>query len=920
MTMSARTKFTGWQPERWPDLLALIAALYLDRWWSAEAVAAWWMIVVALTIRLVVFTRDVPQSALDQARRLGVDLLAAAAMLLVFWQWLPGAGELGRFVPLWLALRQIGEDAHARRGEAWGLWAFLAVAGYLLFFGRAETKNVFATLAGGVVLVSLLVRFDTAGPARWRQLPPWLRQAPLLAVTALAAVLIARRWGDFTGWQQALLAGWSAGAVGAWRWVVLSSGRKGAGAQLGAILLLAGLAYVIKPYVRPEVVGSGESFHYALQIADFVDQMRAGQLPVLVGDSVYAFNGNVHTVRTAPWFTLAAGILDGLSGRQLSPVGLLNMLAVLALFAAGGIIYRELGRILPQNPVLRSALALLYLSSPAALAPLFGSDMFTTHLVLPWLPLVVGGVVRVVRDGEWPRGVMQGAVALAAVWWTHPPIAIWLSAFWVVALLVPLAVRRSERFGWRWAVVGVGAMVVLTSYVFYSVISLQLSDPSTALQLRVNIVHHVRLAWPGIWRPLSPHGAELADLQLGYGLLTAAFVGLGGITLVGKRPLWLVGLLVAAVALQLMLVPGTAELLWRVVPRAVMVLTNNWPMQRFYPLIGLLVIFAAAGGAAGLVQRWRQARWWLGAGLAVAIGWNFTEVRKLHARADSAAAANIERTTTRFRPENIELMRSSYLLFGRYPPYYSHGVMDPHFENRRLDPDFTVNLSNASHAQELADDGRSIGSWSLAQPVSFTLNARERSTRALPPADHYGLIFEFAEGADALFIRGDQGLDRVTLLGHTGERLAFGPGPGGSRFLPVTLPHHDPETVTIRSMPASGIRVSVIPLSSAELPIHLRSLRPYSVELEGRAGEWLETPKMFIPGYAATVNGRPAKLTKAPSGLVAVEMVEGANEIVLAYPGPPGLRLLFWLSPLLFGLVLVAFVRLPRLPPRAESR
>ena len=68
------------------------------------------------------------------------------------------------------------------------------------------------------------------------------------------------------------------------------------------LVLLTGLAALVTaPLWTDQAVGTGEAYNYSLALADGVSQLRAGEVPVLVGQTEYAFNGRVHPLRNAPY-------------------------------------------------------------------------------------------------------------------------------------------------------------------------------------------------------------------------------------------------------------------------------------------------------------------------------------------------------------------------------------------------------------------------------------------------------------------------------------------------------------------------------------------------------------------------------------------------------------------------------------------
>ena len=67
--------------------------------------------------------------------------------------------------------------------------------------------------------------------------------------------------------------------------------------------------------------------------------------------------------------------------------------------------------------------------------------------------------------------------------------------------------------------------------------------------------------------------------------------------------------------------------------------------------------------------------------------------------------------------------------------------------------------------------------------------------------------------------------------------------------------------------------------------------------------------RFAVGNYAATVNGRAAKVSRSPSGLVAVRLESGANDVVLRYPGPWPLRAAYWTALFTWVAVVVLLVR-----------
>src|SRR5208282_4552412 len=80
--------------------------------------------------------------------------------------------------------------------------------------------------------------------------------------------------------------------------------------------------------------------------------------------------------------------------------------------------------------------------------------------------------------------------------------------------------------------------------------------------------------------------------------------------------------------------------------------------------------------------------------LGLGLIWSLKEAAKFRGTDGTlpAASAMADPST---HPGSAALGRSSYLLFGFFPEYFSHGYMEPAFELRLLDEQLQVALTNA---------------------------------------------------------------------------------------------------------------------------------------------------------------------------------------------------------------------------------
>ena len=75
----------------------------------------------------------------------------------------------------------------------------------------------------------------------------------------------------------------------------------------------------------------------------------------------------------------------------------------------------------------------------------------------------------------------------------------------------------------------------------------------------------------------------------------------------------------------------------------------------------------------------------------------------------------------------------------------------------------------------------------------------------------------------------------------------------------------------------------------------MHSLLPYQAEVRTGIRCWLETPRMWLGGYHATVNGAPAEVRRSPNNLVMIALPPGHAEVNLRYSPRWWLTAAFWL-------------------------
>jgi len=311
-------------------------------------------------------------------------------------------------------------------------------------------------------------------------------------------------------------------------------------------------------------------------------------------------------------------------------------------------------------------------------------------------------------------------------------------------------------------------------------------------------------------------------------------------------------------------------------------------MNRFYLLLAGTVVFAVATASTQLagVARGRLLVWLI----AIGCVWSSAEAYKFVTGSSPASRDRV------LRPENVMLTQYAYFGFPVVPDYFTDGVDDPELENRLLgQPNGGVLVSNLAAA--------AMSSRNSAGHLQ-TLDSTGASVR-LEPGRRYLANFEFLnkDFSGVLQIFGST-LNREYDLPSSGGLASFGIGGAHSHFLPLWTSNAAGEDISIRLVPSSDqglyfsplARVRVNEYDPQRLPIQVSSWTPFRAVVRSPKRAWLETPRMFQPGYAARVNSRVGRIERTSQGLVAVEVPPGNSDVEVDYRAPFGLGFLFWFS------------------------
>lgn len=663
-------------------------------------------------------------------------------------------------------------------------------------------------------------------------------------------------------------------------------------------------------------IGAGDTYWYVTMLADFVTQLRAGEFPVWVGQSIYAFNGAISPLRLAPWFQHVGGVIDFLTWHALDFNALKNAILIANSLAGLGSAYVCLRLILPLRPWLAAVLAGFWLLSPGVFAALLVGDQYMTFMTLPFLPLALHACWRLWHRDDLAARLLL-AVAVAGLWLCHTPIAIW-TTFIVGAIYLARVVRFSR---WRTepGPMLAAALLFLALGSWPVVSALALHTDADLSTRGSDALIEIGRVFPANFLPISTARPSLESYQLGYSII-ALFLASVVLTWLGRARSALC-FVAAAIAITFLTlpVPFITRQIWLHLPQAVVAITNIWPMQRFFMIWSAVIVFGFAAALAAPRFATGSRLRWLPISLLVLGGfWSFREGEKLIWTA-AQSRAPVAESRTRISPDNALLVRYTYGGFGWVPAYASHGYMDPFLENRLLDPrSGELRLSNADAAAP-AVSVLSGEPYRLSRAVAaghlpaVNDNGTDFYKLTLPqklePGVHYALRVAFTEpGLSGILQVLSSHLFREYIFPDSGSGLAyrgpprsFGSLPESSRVLPLAFRGDAAETPLInfitprRAAPEFNFgRYWLYRYEPADLPITVQSWVPYRSRVRSGQGAILETPRLWLQGWEATVDRQPVGIVRTANNLVGIPVPAGISQVELSFHPPMWVQLAYY--------------------------
>jgi hypothetical protein len=680
------------------------------------------------------------------------------------------------------------------------------------------------------------------------------------------------------------------------RW--LAGARMQETARIG--LLGAVAAWLLHPFATKRLYGAGDALWYANMLADYVSQVRHGVFPVFAGQTGFAFNGAVYPLRVAPMYQHLAGLLDLLTGRSHGFYTLQHLTVIVCGFAGIYACYFTLRRIAPDRPWSAVGFSILYLSCPGLLGTIYTQDLYMTWMTVPFAPLAAYGIVRSFR-GDDLTAQFWIAVPLAALWWAHSPIALWYTIIAAGSQVVRLAAIDRGWAPLRRALLGAALLGALVQYPFISVAEVQTQGhPSAVLNELANpgqIPENLRGVFPAAILPVSDHARFLADIQLGYALWAVLLCAAAAAFTMAGADLKAVLAGAALLVVLVLPVPGLNRFLWGHMPAEVLRITYYWPMQRFYLILASLL--AAAGQLAFghlPVFRAKARAIWVRLLLA-GCAWSLWESRQfIRAAADRTASEEVSARSQ--RPENLFLTNDSYGLFGSLPPYFSNGVVHPRIQERLLSP--ATGRILPAPPRQVKESGPLVGTLDENPGV-----LRLATTLHLERGRRYVLEFAFnRDDLQGILQFSGNSMFREYILPSSGEELAFGSERTNAREIALWTSDPAGDEIGIRFIPtAPGEKPEdferfgsyrLFEVDPNREPVVVETLLPFIAHVRTEAPAILETPRMFMNGYEATIDGRPAEVSRSDAGLAAIAVPAGFHTAALFFAAPVLLRISYW--------------------------
>jgi hypothetical protein len=456
--------------------------------------------------------------------------------------------------------------------------------------------------------------------------------------------------------------------------------------------------------------------------------------------------------------------------------------------------------------------------------------------------------------------------------------------------------------------------LLLGTYPVISALSIEMVNLSTDAN---SIFLEAQKIFPQILISSVSKGNGPANYQPGYAALLAGFIGL--IISLKRRNRDAIAFSIASLMMIFLILPikEISQWIWAHIPQIILNATNTWAAQRLSIIWVTLLIFTLAAAVARTPIRLSRPLYKIGLFVVsiVAISWSIREAHILRSHI-SRTIPNGSDWKSSYAKHNIILTRYPYSYFKSTPPYFSHSYMNAVLENRLLDrTNLQVIISNYdSAASGSISGGNRLISSGLLRAVNDNNSVFYilQQSFIIEPKTHYALRINFLTSGENgyLQISGDK-LFREYILPDSGAGMgtqngppqSFGTTASSSHIVPLYTDASKPSTLRITNILPERPKINEFDCANYELweyqpdqlPIGIQSISPYRANVKTTKPAYLETPRMWLDGYKAKLNGNIISVSRSPNNLCMIPVETGISTIELIYSPPAMVKYSYWL-------------------------
>jgi hypothetical protein len=487
-------------------------------------------------------------------------------------------------------------------------------------------------------------------------------------------------------------------------------------------------------------------------------------------------------------------------------------------------------------------------------------------------------------------------------WW--PALAalggLWLTNRLYLYLAASLLIWSACIRGWRRWRSGSAATtrlpeIAILGVLLSAAVAVQLPDRYALTELAsgnstMAMLHGI---FPAILKPISVAAVALTDLQLGYALWAAAAFGCMMALWRGNLEARLFSLALVVAVPLLMPIPALSACFAYATPDWLFGISSVvW--YRVLAPFSIMAVFTAflAFAPVALAANWRRRKIAVGVSLiAAGIIWEGRELKRLQGHAQRSVNSS-EQTQAFYRTDSSDRYFSYDNL--PHPAYILSGTMDYHLESRLLS---AADLGLLPEPLLDAPHGEEFTITTEVNPLApYWLNLRPRFR--LKPGEREIWKFEFFEKKyeGTLIARGPMGFSRYVFLPNGGDgEKSFGVGKDRPKTLALWNSLGVPQDFDLTFlMPAAQpgfgdfAKVKVRSYRPEDLQIQTLGLMPYRARVKTTVASFLETPRVYIPGYRAKLDGRDVRVEVSPEHLAMIRLTPGIHEVELSFrPSQP---------------------------------